>query len=351
MDMKKKHNLLNFNRKKMCDFFSSIGEKAFRAYQIMQWIYKLFCNDFSKMSNIKISLRKKLYEVASISSPKFIKEQKSLDGTIKWSVQVKHGFVETVYIPERSRSTLCISTQVGCALSCSFCATGKTNFNGNLSVSEIIGQVWEAWKKIKERKNSNFVPITNIVFMGMGEPLLNVKNVITSLQILFDDFAFGFSKRRITVSTSGIVPGLKELSNYIDVNLAISLHAPNDKIRSLIMPINKKYNINSVLLAVKGYLKNSKANHGGVTIEYVMLKNINDSMIHAEELSSILIGIPSKINLIPWNYFFGSQYMSSSFDVIKLFSRVLKKNGLVTTIRKNRGSDIKAACGQLFENF
>ncbi|CAL4042975.1 Dual-specificity RNA methyltransferase RlmN [Buchnera aphidicola (Anoecia corni)] len=342
-----KINLLDLDKQQMYRFFLSIGEKQFRVNQIMNWIYKYYCNDFNKMTNLNLSLKKKLNDIACIYSPKFLKEQISLDGTIKWSVEIGNKLIETIYIPEKKRSTICVSSQIGCVLKCKFCSTGYQGFNGNLSISEIIGQIWNASRIIKNKSSKKNTSITNIVFMGMGEPLLNIKNLIPALKIITDSSCFNISKRRVTVSTSGIVSGLKILRNTIDVNLAISLHASNDKIRNLIMPINKKYSIESILSEVRKYLKTSKANHGGVTIEYVMLKNINDSLNNAKELAVLLKNIPSKINLIPWNHFIGTNYKSSSYNTIINFSKILKKQGFITTIRKNRGEDIKAACGQL----
>ncbi|QCI19349.1 23S rRNA (adenine(2503)-C(2))-methyltransferase RlmN [Buchnera aphidicola] len=342
-----KINLLDFDKQKMHSFFLSIGEKQFRVNQIMNWIYKYYCNDFNKMTNLNLLLRNKLNNIACIYSPKFSKEQISLDGTIKWSVEIGNKFIETVYIPEKKRSTICVSSQIGCILKCKFCSTGYQGFNGNLSVSEIVGQIWNASRIIKNQTGKKNTSITNIVFMGMGEPLLNIKNLIPALKIITDSSSFNISKRRVTVSTSGIVPGLEILRSAIDVNLAISLHASNDKIRNLIMPINKKYSIKSILSEVRKYLKTSTANHGGVTVEYVMLKNINDSSNNAKELAVLLKNTPSKINLIPWNRFIGTNYESSSYNTIENFSKILRKKGFITTIRKNRGKDIKAACGQL----
>ncbi|WP_367675079.1 23S rRNA (adenine(2503)-C(2))-methyltransferase RlmN [Buchnera aphidicola] len=256
--------------------------------------------------------------------------------------------VETVYIPEKKRSTLCISSQVGCALKCKFCLTGQQGFSCNLDVSQIIGQLWTVSKMFFDGNKDIPSPITNVVFMGMGEPLLNLKNLVTALEIMFNKFSFGLSKNRVTVSTVGIVPAINKLSTLIDVSLAISLHAPNDIIRDYLVPTNKKYNISSILTSVKNYLINSTANRNKVTIEYVMLDSINDSLQNARELFFLLREIPVKINLIPWNKFKTSNFRSSSTDKIKIFSDFLKKKGIITTIRKNRGSDIYAACGQLF---
>lgn len=342
-----KINLLNFDLKKMRNFFSSIGEKEFCAVQVMQWIYKYYCDDFEKMSNIGKNLKKKLSQLCYIAPPLFLNQITSLDGTIKWSVSIDNSFVETVYIPSNKRITLCISSQAGCPLSCKFCSTGKQEFNRNLTTSEIIGQVWYIGKLIYNKKLMNIKKITNIVLMGMGEPLLNLKNVVNSLNIMIDPSGFNLSKNRVTLSTSGVVPALKKLTKMIDVSLAISLHASNDIVRNQLMPINKKYNIQMVLDAVKLYLKHSHANRGRVTIEYVMLHNVNDQLYYAKELSSLLKYVPSKINLIPWNIFPKSNYIPSSNINIKNFANILIKGGYSTTIRKTRGADINAACGQL----
>lgn len=342
-----KINLLNLHYHKMCNFFLSIGEKKFCADQIMNWIYREYCDDFDKMTNISKVLRKKLKNICIIKAPHFIEENLSIDGTIKWKAAVNNNLIETVYIPEKNRSTLCVSTQIGCILQCKFCSTGQIKFRGNLKVSEIVGQIWNAIKRIRFNQSKKKRPVTNIVFMGMGEPLLNLKNVVNSLKIILDNFGFNISKNKVTISTAGIVPALNKLSNMIDVNLAVSLHAPNDLIRNQIMSINKKYNIQNLLRAVNRYLSVSKANRGGVTIEYVMLDHINDEIIHAEELALLLKETPSKINLIPWNIFPNSIYKSSHPKRIEKFASILIKKGFFTIIRKNRGTDINAACGQL----
>lgn len=345
-----KINLLNFNYTQMRKFFLSIGEKDFCADQVMHWIYHEYCNNFNKMTNISKILRKKLNDMCVITAPKFIEEKRSVDGTIKWKVAINNNLVETVYIPEKNRSTLCVSSQIGCILKCSFCATGQSGFKGNLNVSEIVGQIWNASKIINRNEFHKHHPITNIVFMGMGEPLLNLNNVVNALKIILNDFGFNISKNKVTLSTSGIVPALDKLRNMIDVNLAISLHAPNNIIRNQLMPINKKYNIQDLLNSISRYLNKSKANRGGITIEYVMLNNINDEVVHAKELAMILKKIPSKINLIPWNFFPNSIYNSSDPIKIKKFASILIKKGFFTIIRKNRGMDINAACGQLIGN-
>ncbi|QCI18826.1 23S rRNA (adenine(2503)-C(2))-methyltransferase RlmN [Buchnera aphidicola] len=339
-----KINLLNLSPKKMQLFLTSMGAKNFTSEQIMKWIYNYHCYDFNKMLNISKIIRQKLNQNSYINISNFSEEKISSDGTIKWITSLKNQKVETVYIPEEKRSTLCISSQIGCSLKCDFCATGKQGFNRNLTVSEIVSQILQAKKKLKNKK------ITNIVFMGMGEPLLNLNNVVTVLEIILNKNGFGLSKRRITLSTAGIIPAIDKLSQKIDVNLAVSLHASNNSIRDLIMPINKKYNIESLLNSVSRYLKNSSANHNGVTIEYVMLKNINDSIENAYELADILKKIPSKINLIPWNSFKNSNFISSTTNRINTFANILRNKGFNTTIRKNRGKDINAACGQLTGN-
>ncbi|WP_348666650.1 bifunctional tRNA (adenosine(37)-C2)-methyltransferase TrmG/ribosomal RNA large subunit methyltransferase RlmN [Arsenophonus symbiont of Ornithomya chloropus] len=344
----RKINLMNMDRKKMQQFFIDLGEKAFRADQIMKWIYHNYCDDFDLMTNINKKLRSKLQSVAEIRIPEILQEQRSVDGTIKWGISVGQQKVETVYIPEKNRATLCISSQIGCALACKFCATAQQGFNRNLSVSEIIGQLWRANQVINS--SASFCrnhDITNVVMMGMGEPLLNLHNVIPALKIMMDDFGFGLSKRRVTLSTSGVVPALDKLGDMIDIALAISLHAPNDKLRNEIIPINKKYNISSLLASVKRYLNKSNANQGRVTIEYVMLKDINDTVKHAYQLVECLRNTPSKINLIPLNVFPGVLYTPTSNKRIEDFAKILIKHGFTTIIRKTRGDDIDAACGQL----
>lgn len=283
-----------------------MGEKPFRADQVMKWMYHYCCDDFDEMTDINKVLRGKLKEVAEIRAPEVVEEQRSTDGTIKWAIAVGDQRVETVYIPEEDRATLCVSSQVGCALECKFCSTAQQGFNRNLRVSEIIGQVWRAAKIVGAVKTTGVRPITNVVMMGMGEPLLNLNNVVPAMEIMLDDFGFGLSKRRVTLSTSGVVPALDKLGDMIDVALAISLHAPNDTIRDEIVPINKKYNIETFLNSVRGYISKSNANQGRVTIEYVMLDHVNDGTEHAHELAALLKDTPCKINLIPWNPFPGS---------------------------------------------
>ena len=337
-----KTNLLDLDRDAMRAFFVELGEKPFRADQVMKWIYHFGCDDFDQMNNVNKVLRERLKAVAEIRAPQVSREQRSSDGTIKWALQVGDQEVETVYIPEADRATLCVSSQVGCALACTFCSTAQQGFNRNLKVSEIIGQVWRAAKVVGGKR-----PITNVVMMGMGEPLLNLSNVIPAMRLMMDDFGYGISKRRVTISTSGVVPALDMLGDQIDVALAISLHAPNDKLRSEIMPINDKYNIEDFLAGVRRYLAKSNANGGRVTVEYVLLDHINDDMQHAHELAQVLKDTPSKINLIPFNPFPGNPFGKPSNSRIDRFSKVLMEYGLTVIVRKTRGDDIDAACGQL----
>ncbi|ADD78028.1 23S rRNA (adenine2503-C2)-methyltransferase [Pantoea sp. PA1] len=342
-----KINLLDLNRQQMREFFVSLGEKPFRADQVMKWIYHYCCDDFEQMTDINKKLRNRLMELTEIRAPEVAEEMRSTDGTIKWAIRVGDQLVETVYIPEGDRATLCVSSQVGCALECKFCSTAQQGFNRNLRVSEIIGQVWRAAKIVGAAKVTGQRPITNVVMMGMGEPLLNLNNVVPAMEIMLDDFGFGLSKRRVTLSTSGVVPALDKLGDMIDVALAISLHAPNDKLRDDIVPINKKYNIETFLAAVKRYIGKSNANQGRVTIEYVLLDHVNDSTDDAHELAALLKETPCKINLIPWNPFPGAPYGRSSNSRIDRFSKVLMDYGFTTIVRKTRGDDIDAACGQL----
>ena len=343
----KKVNLMNLTRAQMREFFAELGEKPFRADQLVKWIYHFGEDNFDNMTNLNKKLREKLKSVAEIKAPEVAVEQRSADGTIKWAMQVGDQQVETVYIPEADRAPLCVSSQVGCALACTFCSTAQQGFNRNLTVSEIIGQVWRASKIIGNFGVTGVRPITNVVMMGMGEPLLNVANVVPAMEIMLDDFAYGLSKRRVTLSTSGVVPALDNLSKMIDVALAISLHAPNDELRDEIVPLNKKYNIKTLIDSVNRYLSVSNANHGKVTIEYVMLDHVNDHVEHAHQLAEVLKNTPCKINLIPWNPFPEAPYAKSSNTRIDRFQKTLMEYGLTVIVRKTRGDDIDAACGQL----
>lgn len=343
-----KTNLLNLNREGLRAFFKEIGEKPFRADQLMKWIYHHGVSDFSQMSNLNKNLRAKLEANSEIVAPEIAYFQEASDGTIKFVLALEGGQeVESVWIPESDRATLCVSSQVGCALECTFCSTAQQGFNRNLTCSEIIGQVWRVATHLGLSNDSGKRPVTNVVMMGMGEPLLNLKHVVPAMDIMLDDYGFGLSKRRVTLSTSGVVPALDKLGDMIDVALAISLHAPNDELRNEIVPINKKYNIEEFLAGVRRYLSKSKANHGRVTVEYVMLSHINDSTEQAHELAKVLKDTPSKINLIPFNPYPGSPYTCSSNSRMDRFAKVLMEYGFTVVVRKTRGDDIDAACGQL----
>ncbi|MEJ2141903.1 MAG: 23S rRNA (adenine(2503)-C(2))-methyltransferase RlmN [Gammaproteobacteria bacterium] len=340
-----KVNLLNLDKPGLEAFFTDMGEKAFRATQVMQWIYQFGVSDFDEMTNLGKALRQKLKEIAEISVPSIVSQQDSDDGTIKWALQLDGGNnIETVFIPEDGRGTLCISSQVGCALECSFCSTAQQGFNRNLTTAEIIGQVWIANQTLKCIPRDERV-ITNVVFMGMGEPLLNYDNVVRAINILLDDHAYGLSKRRVTISTSGVIPALDRLKEVTDVALAVSLHAPNDELRNKLVPLNQKYPIRELMAACKRYVAGETRRK--VTFEYVMLEGVNDTPEHARQLVKILKGVPAKLNLIPFNPFPQTSYQRSSPERVQAFSQVLIKAGLITTTRKTRGDDIDAACGQL----
>jgi 23S rRNA (adenine2503-C2)-methyltransferase len=343
-----KVNLLDLDRAGLRNFFKQIGEQAFRADQLMKWIYHHGESDFSMMTNFNKNLRLKLTEHCQIKAPEIAYQQQATDGTIKFALRLEGDQeVETVWIPETDRATLCVSSQVGCALECTFCSTAQQGFNRNLTVSEIVGQVWRVATTLGLSRDSGKRPITNVVMMGMGEPLLNLKHVVPAMQIMLDDFGFGLSKRRVTLSTSGVVPALDLLGDQIDVALALSLHAPDNVLRDQIVPINKKYPIPVLLEGVRRYLQKSNANQGRVTIEYVMLSGVNDSIEQAHQLASTLNNTPSKINLIPFNPFPGSDYSCSSNSRIDRFAKVLMEYGFTVVVRKTRGDDIDAACGQL----
>lgn len=339
-------NLLNFDRSSMANYFASTGEKPFRANQILQWIHQKGVTDFQQMTNISMALRDSLEQSANIVFPEIIHEQVSKDGTYKWLMNVDGGgnSVETVFIPEENRGTLCISSQIGCPLDCQFCSTAKQGFNRNLSTAEIIAQLWLANERLGSFDNQQR-RITNVVMMGMGEPLLNFDNVVPALEIMKDDLAYNLSKRRVTVSTAGLVPGIDRLAQTTEVALAVSLHAPNNELRDQIVPINKTYPLEELLAACSRYAKI----HGGesITFEYVMLDGVNDHLDHAKQLAKVLSGLPAKINLIPFNPFPGADYKCSSNNAINRFKEQLSAKGYVTTVRKTRGDDIDAACGQL----
>ncbi|NVJ50701.1 MAG: 23S rRNA (adenine(2503)-C(2))-methyltransferase RlmN [Gammaproteobacteria bacterium] len=342
-----KVNLLNLNRDGLTQFFTELGEKPFRATQVMKWIHHMGVDDFEQMTNLSKALRTKLSEVAYIQGPEAVAEQISDDGTIKWALSLDGGqAIETVFIPEKSRGTLCVSTQIGCALECSFCSTAQQGFNRNLSVAEIIGQVWYAVKRLGSQKLTGERRVSNVVMMGMGEPLLNFDNTIKALDMMMDDLGYGLSKRRVTISTSGVVPALDKLADHIDVALALSLHAPNNPLRDELVPLNKKYPIEVLMPSVMRYLERSKASEK-VTIEYVMIKDVNDQPEHAYELVKLLKNVPSKINLIPFNPFPQTDYQTSSQRTIDTFTDILAKKGFTVITRRTRGDDIDAACGQL----
>ncbi|WP_058462727.1 23S rRNA (adenine(2503)-C(2))-methyltransferase RlmN [Legionella adelaidensis] len=344
--MTEKINLLNFNHDKMRQFVTELGEKPYRAQQLLQWIHQMGLNDFSQMSNLGKTLRERLSQVAEISLPEISSCQQSADGTHKWLMKLSCGnCIETVFIPESSRGTLCVSSQVGCGLNCSFCSTGKQGFNRNLTTAEIIGQVWLAVRSLSKKNGEHDKKITNVVMMGMGEPLLNFENVVTAMDLMLDDFAYGLSKRRVTLSTSGIIPEMERLRERSPVSLAVSLHAPNDELRNELVPVNKKYPLNQLMNLCKNYFKNEPKRV--VTFEYVMLKGVNDQPQHAAELIKLLRGVPAKVNLIPFNPFPLTQYERSSQEAIDAFRDKLVAKGINTITRKTRGDDIDAACGQL----
>jgi 23S rRNA (adenine2503-C2)-methyltransferase len=340
-----KQNLLDFDAHGLTTYFAEIGEKPFRAKQVMRWIYKEGESDFAAMTDIAVSLRDKLMQKASIDTPTIMREELSDDGTRKWLLDVGTGnAVEAVYIPEATRGTLCISSQAGCALDCSFCSTGKQGFNRNLSVAEIIGQLWWANHQLGKNAEGNWA-ISNVVMMGMGEPLLNFDNTVTALRVMLDDHAYGLSRRRVTVSTSGVVPAMDRLREACPVALAVSLHAPNDALRDVLVPVNKKYPLKELLAACQRYLE--KAPRDFITFEYVMLDGVNDTVQHAHELVRLVRDVPCKFNLIPFNPFPQTHYQRSRPDAIARFRDVLMQANIVTTTRKTRGDDIAAACGQL----
>ncbi|MEE9303767.1 MAG: 23S rRNA (adenine(2503)-C(2))-methyltransferase RlmN [Thiotrichaceae bacterium] len=345
-DTQQKINLLDFSTEKLKAFFHERGEKPFRAVQLIKWIHQQGVADFDKMSNLSKSLRTDLQQIAEIRAPEVVTEQQSSDGTCKWLLRLDDGnCIEVVFIPESTRGTLCISSQVGCALDCTFCSTARQGFNRNLTVAEIIGQLWVAKNMLQTDPMAERV-ISNVVFMGMGEPLLNYNNVIDTLHLMLDDNAYGLSKRRVTVSTSGVVPALDRLTDTVDIALAVSLHAPNDALRDQLVPINKKYPIAKLLESCNRFLE-KKAARERITMEYVLLDGVNDSDEHAYELVQILKNTPSKVNLIPFNPFPETRYKCSSQQRINRFHDILTSAGLITMTRKTRGDDIDAACGQL----
>jgi 23S rRNA (adenine2503-C2)-methyltransferase len=345
-----KTNLLDLNREDMGAFFASMGESAFRATQVLKWLHQTGVSDVGAMTNLSKVLRERLAECTEIRAPEIVTEQASEDGTYKWLLRLPDGnCIESVYIPEDDRGTLCVSSQVGCALACSFCSTGRQGFNRNLTVAEIIGQVWIAVRQLSRQEGAHDRRVTNVVMMGMGEPLLNFDNVVKAMDIMMDDFAYGFSKRRVTLSTSGVLPALRKLYEVSDVALAISLHAPTDALRDELVPINKKYPIKELMEVCHDYYKGD--NRRRITFEYVMLDGVNDSPEQAHQLVALLKEGEQEqfgmVNLIPFNPFPEAQYKRSSNNAINAFANILRAAGITTITRKTRGDDIDAACGQL----
>jgi 23S rRNA (adenine2503-C2)-methyltransferase len=359
-----KTNLLDFTLPALTEWFAAQAEKPFRAKQVYKWIHQRGVDDFDAMTDLAKSLREKLKEIAQVKPPAILSEHRSTDGTVKWLFDVGIGNgIETVYIPEDDRGTLCVSSQVGCALDCKFCSTGRQGFNRDLAVGEIIGQLWVANRRLEEMERQGIStrladpddpspepsrsprPVSNVVMMGMGEPLNNFQPVVDAMSIMLDDHAYGLSRRRVTLSTSGVVPNIRKLAQALPVALAVSLHAPNDEIRSRIMPVNDAYPIAKLLEACREYLEVSPRDF--ITFEYVMLKGVNDAPDHAKELARLLKSVPSKVNLIPFNPFPDSGFETTEMDRVKRFQQVLLDAGFIATIRRTRGDDIDAACGQL----
>jgi len=343
-----KVNLLGLSRQQLEAFFTDLGEKRFRAQQVMKWIHHQGVIDFAAMSNLGKGLREKLEALATITPPEIADQQDSADGTRKWAVRVAGGaLVEAVLIPEAGRATLCVSSQVGCSLDCKFCSTGKQGFQRDLTAAEIIGQVWLAINSYSGWQSGKGRVVTNVVMMGMGEPLLNFDNVVSAMSLMTDDLAYGLSKRKVTLSTSGVVPALDRLAEFSDVSLAVSLHAPNDEIRNKIVPINRRYPIQQLLQSAKSYIDAQSDRKRVVTIEYTLLAGVNDQPEHARELSTLLKDFPCKINLIPFNHFPNSGFDRPSGNAVSRFWQVLVDAGFIVTVRSTRGDDIDAACGQL----
>jgi 23S rRNA (adenine2503-C2)-methyltransferase len=341
-------NLMGHDRQALEGFFASLGEKPFRATQVLKWVHQQGIYDFSDMTNLSKSLRTSLAKQAIFELPEIIDDQISEDGTRKWLLRLEDGnSIETVFIPESGRGTLCVSSQVGCALNCSFCATARQGFNRNLTAAEIIGQLRLANQLLLSPDNER--PVTNVVMMGMGEPLLNYRNVIQAMTLMQEDFAYGLSKRRVTLSTSGLIPEMQSLSKDCPVSLAVSLHAADDELRNQLVPINKKYPVAKLMQACREYTKGLP--HQKITFEYVMLADVNDTDLHARRLAKLVSNVPCKINLIPFNTFTNSGYESSTLSRINRFRDILMQKGIMTVTRKTRGEEIDAACGQLAGEF
>jgi 23S rRNA (adenine2503-C2)-methyltransferase len=340
-----KQNLLGLDAAGLERFFAALGEKPFRARQVLRWIHQMGEGDFAAMSDLSRALRERLAQSACVEAPRIVGDTPAEDGTRKWLVKVDGAnAVESVFIPEAGRATLCVSSQAGCVLDCSFCATGKQGFNRNLTTAEIIGQLWVANRELGNPSRAQRI-ISNVVFMGMGEPMLNLDNVIPALRLMLDDNAYGLSRRRVTVSTSGVIPGMDRLRDECPVALAVSLHAANDALRDELVPINRKYPLRELAAACNRYLE--KAPRDFVTFEYVMLEGVNDSEAHAREAAALARRVRCKYNLIPFNPFAQSHYRRSSPERIRRFAEVLQRAGITVTTRKTRGDEIAAACGQL----
>ncbi len=349
-------NLLDFDLPGLTAWFGELGEKPFRARQVFRWIHQAGVTDFAQMTDIARSLREKLQQQAVVQAPAVKFMHRSADGTRKWLFDVGVGNgIETVFIPEDDRGTLCVSSQVGCALECSFCSTGRQGFNRNLGVAEIVGLLWVAQHSLKTEPNRTASdhgageiaerPVSNVVMMGMGEPLANFENVVTALGVMLDDHAYGLSRRRVTVSTSGLVPAMDRLAARCPVALAVSLHAPNDALRDRLVPINKKYPLAELMAACRRYLVHAPRDF--ITFEYVLLAGVNDQPAHARELVELARDVPCKFNLIPFNPFPDAGYEKPGGEAMRVFREILQDAGYVVTTRKTRGDDIDAACGQL----
>ena len=343
----KKVNLLGMSPEKLVSFFEEIGEKRFRATQVLKWIHQMGVTSFDDMTNVSKSLRQKLSEIAEIREPEVLMEKVSKDGTKKWVIRTESGSsVEAVLIPEGDRKTLCISSQVGCSLDCSFCSTGKQGFNSNLTAAEIIGQLRIAIRSYGDYNTTSQRVVSNVVMMGMGEPLMNFDNVVDAMTLMMEDNAYCLSKRRVTLSTAGVVPAIDKLGELTDVSLAVSLHAPNDDLRDILVPINKRYPIKELVAACNRYLE-KLSDKRVITVEYTMMQGVNDSPEHAKQLLKILRKMPSKLNIIPFNPFPNSGYERPSEERILAFKEIIVHGGIVTTVRRTRGDEIDAACGQL----
>jgi 23S rRNA (adenine2503-C2)-methyltransferase len=343
-----KTNLLGLSVSKLGDFFEQLGEKRFRATQMVKWIHQMGEQDFDQMTNLSKSLREKLNATAEVKLPEVVSCQDSSDGTRKWLIKVEGGScIEMVYIPEKDRGTLCVSSQIGCALDCSFCATGKQGFNRDLTTAEIIGQLWIAAQSFDQFAAKAPRKVSNVVMMGMGEPLMNFNNVVDAMNLMMEDNAYGLSKRRVTLSTAGVVPALDQLAGVTDVSLAISLHAPNDELRNELVPINRKYNLKQFVESAKNYIEKMPDNRRKATVEYTLMDQVNDRSVHARELAELLRDLPCKINLIPFNPFPGSDYKRVTNTALDRFRDILQGEGYTVTVRTTRGDDIAAACGQL----